>query len=108
MVDDRAKTVQLPADTSIHTRVEAELTRLLFRLAGFGLFSNFALALILSAGLTAYFPFLWSLVWLGTILAVSLGRWLLNRRFGLAHRSDVETVLWRRYFSIGATVAGAA
>ena len=107
MVDDRAKTVQLPADTSIHRRVEAELTRLLFRLAGFGLFSNFALALILSAGLTAYFPISWSLIWLGAILAVSLARWLLNRGFAFAPRADPDTAVWRRYFAFGATVAGA-
>ena len=35
---------------AIDRKVEAEMTRLLYRSAGFGLFSNVALALVLVAG----------------------------------------------------------
>src|SRR6185369_490391 len=94
-----------PADHAIQARVEAELTRLLYRLAGFGLFSNFALALILMAGVGPYYPLRWSLAWLAAILAVSVARWLLNRSFARQPRTDTETVTWRRWFIAGAVVA---
>ncbi len=96
------------AGQTIDSRVEAELTRLLYRLAGFGLFSNFALALILAAGLLAHFPHEWCLLWLAVILAVSVARWLLNRAFALQPRTDVETAAWRRKFIAGTFVAGCA
>lgn len=41
---------------SIEFRVEAEMTRMLYRAAGFGLFSNFVLAAVLVAGVWSYFP----------------------------------------------------
>jgi hypothetical protein len=42
--------------SGISLRVEAEMTRLLYRSAGFGLFSNFVLAAVLVAGVWSYFP----------------------------------------------------
>jgi len=92
---------------AVSRRVEAELTRLLYRLAGFGLFSNFALALLLAAGLFGHFPQEWTLLWLAALLAVSIARWLLNRAFARRPRTDAETGPWRTRFLIGLGVAGA-
>ncbi|MFI5337919.1 MAG: hypothetical protein ACHQ5A_14110, partial [Opitutales bacterium] len=58
----------------IDLRVEAELTRLLYRQAGFGLFSNFVLALIMAAALWRFMPARVSLGWLAVALAVSFFR----------------------------------
>ena len=56
-----------PADAArkdIAQRVEAEMTRLLYRSAGFGLYSNFVLALVLAAGVWSYFPASMVMAWL--------------------------------------------
>lgn len=90
----------------VRRRVEAELTRLLYRLGGFGLFSNFVLALVLAAGLFSHFPHEWTLLWLGALLVVSVGRWLLNRAFALRPRTDAETEPWRMAFLAGLVLAG--
>jgi signal transduction histidine kinase len=95
------------AAPAVSRRVEAELTRLLYRLAGFGLFSNFALALLLAAGLFGHFPQEWTLLWLAALLAISIARWLLNRAFARRPRTDAETGPWRMRFLIGLGAAGA-
>ena len=57
------------------------MTRLLFRSAGFGLFSDFALAVILVAGTFTSLPTSLHVRWLGAIVLVSLGRLGLNLAF---------------------------
>ncbi len=94
------------ADAAIQGRVEAELTRLLYRLAGFGLFTNFALALILMAGLTSYFSLTTRLVWLTAIVVVSVARWLLLRAFMRQPHPDAGLAAWRHSFVAGTAVAG--
>ena len=98
-----------PAETvreDIARRVEAEMTRLLYRSAGFGLFSNFVLALVLVAGLWSYFPARLVLGWLALILVVSSARGLLNWAFARQVRADAETAAWRRAFFVGVLAAG--
>ncbi len=95
------------AGGGIEWRVEAELTRLLFRAAGFSLFSNFALAFILVAGLWSFFPTSRLLGWLAVIVAVSAGRLGLHRAFARRPRADAELPPWRTAFGLGVVVAGA-
>jgi signal transduction histidine kinase len=98
-----------PAETvreDIARRVEAEMTRLLYRSAGFGLFSNFVLALVLVAGIWSYFPAQLTLGWLVLIFAISSARAVLNWSFARQPRADAETAAWRRYFFIGVLAAG--
>jgi len=90
----------------IALRVEAEMTRLLYRAAGFGLFSNFVLALVLVAGVWTYFPKRLTLGWLGVIFAVSAGRVLLNWAFMRKARPDAELTAWRAAFVAGVGAAG--
>jgi two-component system, sensor histidine kinase len=92
---------------AIDQRVEAEMTRLLFRSAGFGLFSNFALALLLVAGTWDYFPPAVTLSWLAAMLTVSLVRLATNITFGRRHVRDDELPLWRRIFFAEVVAAGA-
>jgi hypothetical protein len=49
--------LELPA-SDVESKVEAEMTRLLYRQAGFGLFSNLVLAFVLVAGVWSYFRFI--------------------------------------------------
>jgi signal transduction histidine kinase/CheY-like chemotaxis protein len=92
---------------SIGIRVEAELSRLLYRAAGFGLFSNFVLGCLLTAGLWTYFPSRITLAWLTAILAVSLVRLGTNLAFARRARADDELDRWRVIFVVEAAVAGA-
>jgi two-component system, sensor histidine kinase len=94
-----------PADIGL--RVDAELTRLLFRAAGFGLFSNFALGAVLVAGLWESFPSGRLLGWLGALVAVSAGRVALQRGFARRARTDAEMAGWRLAFGVGVVLAGA-
>ncbi len=82
------------------------MTRLLYRSAGFGLFSNFVLAAVLAAGVWTYFPTRLTLGWLAVIFVVSIGRFLLNRAFARRPRRDEELGVWRRAFCLGVVVAG--
>ena len=100
-----------PADASrqdIEFRVEAEMTRLLYRSAAFGLFSNFALAAVLVAGVWSYFPSWLTLGWLALISAITLGRLILNGTFGRRPREERELGWWRRMFFYGVVASGSA
>ena len=88
-------------------RVDAELTRLLYRAAGFGLFSNFALGAVLVTGLWSHFPPASLLLWLAVLVAVSGARVALQRAFGRRPRTDDETGGWRVAFGVGVVLAGA-
>ncbi len=82
------------------------MTRLLYRSAGFGLFSNFVLALVLVAGVWTYFPGRLTLGWLAVIFAVTAVRVGLNWAFAWRARGDEEMAAWRRAFFWGVVVAG--
>ncbi|MEI6107393.1 MAG: ATP-binding protein [Opitutae bacterium] len=90
----------------IALRVEAELTRLLFRSAGFGLFSNFALSAIMAAGMWSYFPARLILGWLGTVFAATAVRAGIHYRFLHRHHPDDELPRWRLMFILGVVVSG--
>jgi signal transduction histidine kinase len=90
----------------IDQRVEAEMTRLLYRSAGFGLFSNFALAVILVAGTLSTHSWRLHGPWLGAIIFVSLGRLALNLAFARAQPPPEQLARWRRRFLVGVAVAG--
>src|SRR5882724_8929615 len=95
-----------PAGPSIDQKVEAEMTRLLFRSAGFGLFSNFVLAILLVAGSTRVFPASVWLPWLGAIVLVSLARIGLHLGFQRSQPPPEKLPEWRRAFITGLAVSG--
>jgi signal transduction histidine kinase len=90
----------------IDAKVEAELTRLLYRSAGFGLFSNFALSIILvvGAGLGTSPTLRWS--WLSAILLVSTARLVLHTAFARRPREDAALPAWRAAFGVGVILSG--
>lgn len=98
----------VPPDASgpIGQKVDAELTRLLYRSAGFGLFANFALALCLAAGSVRAFSATLSGFWLGAILLVSLARLAVNLAFARRQPSAELLPAWRRAFYAGSVVSG--
>jgi signal transduction histidine kinase len=87
-------------------RVTTEMTRLLYRSAGFGLFSNLALAMVLVAGVWTYFPAGKTLGWLAAITVVTFARMALNWAFMRQSRSDEEVKVWRVWFFLGVVCAG--
>jgi len=95
-----------PVRQDIALRVEAEMTRLLYRAAGFGLYSNFVLALVLVAGVWTYFPVGLTLGWLAVICTVSFVRLVLNRTFARKILRDDQLRLWRSLFYFGVITAG--
>ncbi len=95
-----------PVREDIVFRVEAEMTRLLYRSAGFGLYSNFVLALVLVAGTWTYFPARTTLSWLAVIVTVCVVRFALNRAFARRAMQDDQLRLWRSLFFFGVIAAG--
>ncbi len=91
---------------SIDRKVEAELTRIIYRAAGFGLFSNFALSILYTAGIWSYFPKALSICWLATILFLTAVRTALHFAFFRRPRSIDELPFWRNAF-LGAMTLGA-
>ena len=95
-------------DQEIEDRVEAEMTRMLYRSAGFGLFSNFALAVILVAGMWTYFPSAVTLGWLAVVVAISMVRYGINLAYARRALSDESLERWRALFLAGVAAAGFA
>jgi signal transduction histidine kinase/CheY-like chemotaxis protein len=95
-----------PVRQDIALRVEAEMTRLLYRSAGFGLYSNFVLAMVLVAGVWTYFPVRQTLGWLTVIFLVSFARLVLGRAFARKLLRDDQLRLWRSLFYFGVIAAG--
>ena len=97
-----------PASPAIARLVEAEMTRLLYRSAGFGLFSNAALAVILIVGthIAAPHPLHWP--WLALIALVSAARQVLNVAFARAQPAPEQLAFWRTAFIAGTVVSGVA
>jgi signal transduction histidine kinase len=93
-------------ELSIDEKVAAEMTRLLYRSAGFGLFSNAVLAVVLVAGTFTVHSIQLHAVWLGTLLTISAARWALNRAFARAQPLPHELPQWRRRFLVGLVFAG--
>ena len=101
--------IRRPAEAvreDIARRVDAEMTRLLYRSDGFGLFSNFVLALVMAAGVWTYFPPRVTLSWLLLLLVVSAARGILNWLFFRAAPRDPAIATWRRLYFAGVIVAG--
>lgn len=82
------------------------MTRLLFRSAGFGLFSNFILAAILVAGTFNVHPGSLHAAWFGAIAAVTAARFGLNVAFTRANPPIERHLVWRRAFTVGVALAG--
>ena len=96
-----------PGDSAaVGQKVETELTRLLFRSAGFGLYSNFVLSVVLVAGLWTYFPLRTHLLWFGAVLLVSLLRLGLNLAFARRPPGAESLPHWRLAFAAGVFAAG--
>lgn len=90
----------------IAAKVVGEMTRLLYRAAGFGLFSNFVLAAILVAGTVRTLPWTLHAGWLGAVVLVSVGRLALGLAFR-ARQPDLPGLpWWRRAFFAGVILAG--
>ena len=90
----------------LEAKAEAELTRLLYRSAGFGLFSNFALAFLLVAGTWDQIAPKPRFGWLAAIWLLSLARLGLHLAFYRRRRDDAELPPWRTAFGVGVTAAG--
>lgn len=90
----------------IDRKVEAEMTRLLYRSAGFGLFSNVVLALLLVGGTLGYHPLTQQMTWLGALVLVSAGRLGLNLAFQRTNPAMEKLPFWRNAFLMGVAVAG--
>ncbi len=82
------------------------MTRLLYRSAGFGLFSNVVLALILVAGTAGAHPNRLHVAWLSAMLVVAVGRVILNLAFARAKPASVALPRWRTLFILGSTAGG--
>ena len=106
MAPDTPPALTPPGRAPIDQKVEAEMTRLLFRSAGFGLFSNFALAVILVAGTLVTHPTSLHVRWLGAIVLVSLCRLGLNLAFARAQPTAERLAPWRLAFLAGVALAG--
>ncbi len=105
-VDPARPKSALSGSPDIDRKVEAEMTRLLYRSAGFGLFSNFVLGLVLVAGTFTAHPMALHGPWLGALVLVSLGRLGLNLAFARANPAPEQLHTWRRLFILGLVVAG--
>jgi signal transduction histidine kinase/CheY-like chemotaxis protein len=90
----------------IDRKVEAEMTRMLYRSAGFGLFSNIALALILVVGAFNTQPGSLHAKWLGAIVLVTLARVAMGVAFARLNPTEAQLPAWRKAFFVSVVIAG--
>ncbi|GAB5562544.1 MAG: hypothetical protein SynsKO_41910 [Synoicihabitans sp.] len=88
-------------------RVEAELTRLLFRSAGFGLFSNFVLSGLFASGIWGYFEHSDILLWVTVVTIVTVARVVLQIVYKKKSPDEEDLKLWRKVFMVGSTLSAA-
>ncbi len=82
------------------------MSRLLYRSAGFGLFSNFVLAVVLVVATSSVYPASLHALWLSAILVVTGGRLLMNVAFERAQPTPQRLGAWRNAFIAGVAVSG--
>ncbi|MDA8528580.1 ATP-binding protein [Opitutaceae bacterium] len=89
------------------SRIDAELTHLLFRSASFGLFSNFALSGLFAWGIWDYFDHPSILLWVLIVTLVTAGRVI--SQIAYKKRAPVAEDLkpWRLIFILGSTLSAA-
>jgi len=104
--DGPASGPAVSSSTDTERRVEAELTRLLYRTAGFGIVANAVVPLVLVAVLWRRFPAAGQLAWLGLIEAVTLGRFVLGRAFDRWRPQTPEMPRWRLAFGAAMVLSG--
>ncbi|HVU34765.1 MAG TPA: ATP-binding protein [Opitutaceae bacterium] len=90
----------------VEQKVNAEMTRLLYRSAGFGLFSNVVLAAVLVLGTVTVHPLSLHVPWLAAVLAVTVARLAVNRAFSARSPEDPQLPSWRFAFVAGVAAAG--
>lgn len=95
-----------PRQGVLDAKIEAELTRLLYRSEGFGLFSNCALSVLLVAGTWSYFAPGPRYTWLAAIWLISLVRLGFHIAFERRRRDDGELPWWRTAFGVGVSLTG--
>ena len=106
MAHDTAPASETAISPTIDRKVEAEMTRLLYRSAGFGLFSNIALAVILVAGSFNTQPWSLHVKWLGAIVLVTLARIVLGVAFTRIAPEQDRLPAWRNAFFVSVVIAG--
>ena len=98
--------IPAPPAAEVSRRVDAELARLLFRQAGFGMFSNITLALVLFFSVLDQVPPREAWSWLVLLLAVSAARMVLNRAYFRQTPRDEDMAWWGRAFGAGTILSG--
>ncbi|HVU24346.1 MAG TPA: ATP-binding protein [Opitutus sp.] len=97
-----------PASPTVAAKIDGEMTRVLYRTAGFGLFSNFVLAILLAVGAASSLPWSLHVAWLSSILVISIGRLALLVAFERARPPLAALGWWRTAFLVGLTLAAVA
>ncbi len=93
-------------DPDIQRKVDAEMTRILYRAANFGLFSNVALAAVLVAGTLSTHPPSLVATWLSAIIVVTLARIGLGAAFSRSEPPVERLPLWRTGFILATMASG--
>lgn len=98
---------ELYQNPRVDSRIEAELTRLLYRSAGFGLFSNFALSGLFAWGIWDYFDQSVILTWVGAVVAVTCARVFIQITYRRVDPAKDHLPFWRMLFITGSTLSAA-
>ncbi len=99
----------MPTDIAkpIHTEFEQDRIRQLYARGPLALTTSLIISVIVFSGFWASEPYIWTLAWGITVLAVFSGRFALLRRFQthIAHQS-FEPRIWEWRYTLGAFVGG--
>lgn len=96
-----------PVNPDIEVRVEAEMTRLLYRSPGFGLLTNCILSILLVIGLGDAFSWSSKGIWLATAIFVCLLRLIIVKAYERRTLSIEDLPKWRYLSIFGSSASGA-
>jgi signal transduction histidine kinase/ActR/RegA family two-component response regulator len=91
---------------AVDRRVDAELVRVLYREAMFGIIATAAVSTSLAVVMASALPPALVAGWLAITLVLYAGRWWLVRAFKRAQPSDEQTRVWVRRFTVGVFCSG--
>jgi two-component system, sensor histidine kinase len=91
---------------TISPKVRSQLTRLLYRSAGFGLFSNIFAAAVLASAVSGEVGPTRAAVWLAIVLVLTAARYALNVAYFRSAPRPEQELNWLRAFVCGSTGSG--
>jgi len=105
-MNEPGSTVPLPDSVAVDSRIDSEMTCLLYRFGSIGIYSNLILGTIVVLSKLPNTPGPWEWAWWASLMIFSAARYEVSRRFKKILQPPGSLPRWRTLFVIGCTATG--